>query len=683
MKQTFFLYQLLIVFALVISSCNSNNENKTVKHFSDNVLNELIATASRQQSRTNAVHRLDSITATFPFTSAVDKYDYYNSKRQLIELIHTTDRSYDTAISYIDSMIAVIEDNRLEKDLDQEYANCFSIRGEYYIRIRRYDKAISDIEFCRQLNAQAGDSCLMAENTKALGSIAIKQSDFPKAANLLVEALSLAKACKYDEQQFRRMQRYLDDLGYIYGSQRKYDSALMYHLAAIKFIEENKHLMASDTLFPYTALENIYQNIGIEYGKQNKLPESETYLKKAMQIDAMNLHDSLHLAEAQYWLGSFYLQSGRNDEAKEMAQKASLQMANFAPGFRARLLQLKIGIAKEKNQLKEEAAYRTQYSALTDSINSATNEILKKDPFLQYEQIDKKYQVALLKKDYRNQKNKTQSATVIGILLTLLAALFLFFLWRLRTVVKKRAVLYEMLKKTMDEKEVAEKQLREKELISQEISMQMEFNDAIVQDRAKISDDMHDELCSSLAALKFYVEGIKMSEAGMEEEKALDIISNEVSSIYQSARSYMHNLKTNNRDVAFSLTDFLHEIQQKFTEKGLMKVVLNQDEESIKRSLTVVQHHELYHIIKESISNVIKHANATELSISILFNAGRCEFRVADNGKGYEPENVVFGIGLNSITRRARSLDGDIDISSSPSGTIIQGYFYLQHKHVG
>ena len=276
-----------------------------------------------------------------------------------------------------------------------------------------------------------------------------------------------------------------------------------------------------------------------------------------------------------------------------------------------------------------------------------------------------------------DQETKTRAAVTIGILLALLLLIFLYFLWKLRALISKRLLLYTALQKTMAEKEVAETLLREKELLSQAISMQMEFDDAIVQQRARISDDMHDEICSSLAALKFYTEAIATGAAGTRQEQSFSAITTEVNTIYESARRYMHNLKTNNWESAFSLTGFLKEIQQKFTEKKLMKTNLSLDEGLVKTRLNKMQHDELYHIIKECIANAIRHADASELSINISFPANSCTFSVADNGKGYVEAKVVNGIGLESILKRIKNINGEISINSSPQGTTINGHFDL------
>lgn len=320
-----------------------------------------------------------------------------------------------------------------------------------------------------------------------------------------------------------------------------------------------------------------------------------------------------------------------------------------------------------------------------DSVIYLIDSLYKTNPLTGPEQFDKKYEIELLKKDNRNQQNKTRSAIIIGMLLTLLALISHYLLWRLRSVMKKRSRVYKRLvasekelKETMLQKETAEKALRENELLAQEMRLQMEFNDAIIRQRSQISDDMHDELSNSLAALKFYVEDEKNKSVGTTAEKSLAAIAEEVDTLYLNARTYMHNLKTNNWETRLSLTGFLKELQQKFSEKGLMTIHLKIDEEKIKSSLSASQHDQLYHICSEAITNIIKHARASNISIQIVFKGENCYFSIADNGAGFS-ENGKGGLGLNSIKKRALSLGGIINFESGKAGTLIKGEFTLSN----
>lgn len=671
-----FLSYLLFVY-LLSTACNDPARTNSLKHYQEEMIQDFKKICVEEKQRDTGIFLIDSLYKTFPYISVADKYRYYDFRRELFELVRYDDYSYDTAITYLDSMIALIEGNKVEKIMMREYVNAFNKRSDYYIRRQRFELAIFDLNRCRQLNLSLGDSCLVAENTRALSLIAIKQSDFALAANLLKEALKQTNYCKNDQDQFVRTQRYLDDLGYVYSSARKHDSSLLYHFAAVKYIEENRKLYTSDTLFPYVALQNIYANMAVSYAQLENFNEAELYIKKALAILTNITKDTLEAAATQLVYAQVLYRNGKLYEAETIINKAMPLLDKFNLFFKADLLLVKAEIANGKKLYKEEAKYQKWLRLVKDTIAEERIGLLQKNPFTEYERLDKKYQVELLKKDNLNQRNKTSAVVAIVVLLSLLAIISLFFLLRLRTVMRKRSVLYKQLQTTMNEKEVTEKRLRDIELIAQEMRLQTEFNEAIVQQRRQISDDMHDELSSSLAALKFYVEDISRKYVGTGAEQSLQDIKAEVGIIYENSRKYMHGLRTGNWETQFSIIEFVHEVQQKFSEKGLMKVRLDVDAENIRAKLSTKQHDQLYHIIKEAISNIIKHAGATEFILSIRFVNEQCVFSISDNGKGFGKENAGYGIGIQSMQNRINELKGTIAFTSKAEGHSVSGSFPL------
>jgi two-component system NarL family sensor kinase len=81
----------------------------------------------------------------------------------------------------------------------------------------------------------------------------------------------------------------------------------------------------------------------------------------------------------------------------------------------------------------------------------------------------------------------------------------------------------------------------------------------------------------------------------------------------------------------------------------------------------------LYRIAQEGLSNIIRHADATRVSLSLEEIAGRIVLRIEDNGKGFatgRPE--AGGIGLRAIRDQVRNLDGDLRIRSGEDGTKLE-----------
>jgi signal transduction histidine kinase len=91
----------------------------------------------------------------------------------------------------------------------------------------------------------------------------------------------------------------------------------------------------------------------------------------------------------------------------------------------------------------------------------------------------------------------------------------------------------------------------------------------------------------------------------------------------------------------------------------------------------------VYRIIQECISNVIKHADATKLDISLIQENDFLHGTIEDNGIGFDSEKgtPVSGLGFENIRTRILFLKGELDISSQPGkGTLIA--FHIPIKRI-
>ncbi len=83
----------------------------------------------------------------------------------------------------------------------------------------------------------------------------------------------------------------------------------------------------------------------------------------------------------------------------------------------------------------------------------------------------------------------------------------------------------------------------------------------------------------------------------------------------------------------------------------------------------------LYRIAQEALRNVVRHAAATTVRVSLDGAAGRVELRVADDGRGFDPAEGGWrdGLGVQSMTERARLVGGAATVESRPGGgTVVQ-----------
>ena len=80
-----------------------------------------------------------------------------------------------------------------------------------------------------------------------------------------------------------------------------------------------------------------------------------------------------------------------------------------------------------------------------------------------------------------------------------------------------------------------------------------------------------------------------------------------------------------------------------------------------------------YRIVQEALTNVVKHAQASRVDVSLQLADGALEIEVSDNGRGIEAADNGSGFGLIGMRERVDLLDGELSMRrGEPSGTVIR-----------
>lgn len=93
----------------------------------------------------------------------------------------------------------------------------------------------------------------------------------------------------------------------------------------------------------------------------------------------------------------------------------------------------------------------------------------------------------------------------------------------------------------------------------------------------------------------------------------------------------------------------------------------------------------LFRIAQEALTNIIKHAEATEIKIRLHYNSNGITLIIEDNGKGFKSTEINFGTGLSNMKKRAGTLNGKLTTHSTPhtcTQIIIEIPLYENNNHV-
>jgi signal transduction histidine kinase len=102
-----------------------------------------------------------------------------------------------------------------------------------------------------------------------------------------------------------------------------------------------------------------------------------------------------------------------------------------------------------------------------------------------------------------------------------------------------------------------------------------------------------------------------------------------------------------------------------------IEAIIKADSEINSRQLTKEEKRNLFLICKEAINNSIKYSGATQIDVAITASGKKILIIVADNGKGFNVDEVKKGYGLKNMQYRAGQIKFHVTLTSSAAGTQI------------
>lgn len=163
----------------------------------------------------------------------------------------------------------------------------------------------------------------------------------------------------------------------------------------------------------------------------------------------------------------------------------------------------------------------------------------------------------------------------------------------------------------------------------------------ILAERNRISGSLHNSIGHTLSAGILQVNALKYISNQQEVKNSLNILQNSLENGMTEIRECLHNMHND----SFNLQTGLEELVEN-TKK--IKIQLTYKVDSIPYELK----YDIFSIVKESLSNTIKHSGASELNLSVLEHLGFYSLIIKDNGRGFSGKqirNLNYGIGLKVI----------------------------------
>jgi signal transduction histidine kinase len=430
-------------------------------------------------------------------------------------------------------------------------------------------------------------------------------------------------------------------MGILYAENQQLDSAERFFLLSTKVREE---------LGDHSSIVWNYNNLGGLYVLMGKTDKAIFYLEKAFKAfkETENYIGQGAIANN---LGELYAKIGNDKKAMEYYRLArGLYNISKDDDNLENLYSNLSNFYDAKGDFKTAYQYSDSLIVLKDTLHGRRldEEIASLQTKFDFEKknllIQNQKDEIIIKEEENELKNTIIVAiSVVSILLVLLGILF-----------------YQRYK------------LKQQEILKNELIKQQELRSkAIVQaeenERIRIARELHDGIGQQLSAAKLNLDALKSvvkaerPEEGTLFKNVLDLMDDSIKEVRQVSHNMMPNtlLKSG---LASAVREFINRIS------GAGAIKINLEIVGLNERLEAMMEQILFRVLQEIVSNIIKHAHATEVTIQLIRQEQELTLMVEDNGVGFNVDDKLKseggGIGLKNLQSRIEFLNGQIFFDS-------------------
>ncbi len=211
----------------------------------------------------------------------------------------------------------------------------------------------------------------------------------------------------------------------------------------------------------------------------------------------------------------------------------------------------------------------------------------------------------------------------------------------------------------------------------------LERQRAIERERARIAQDIHDNLGASLTRISL------LSQSAHSELENPARAATQLDRIYDTARELTRAMDeivwavNPQHDTLDSLANYLGKFAQDFLGPLQIRCRLDVPVELPHWPVTAEMRHNLFLAFKEALHNVVKHAGASEVTLALSLDPTAFTFVIRDNGRGFLPNDVArdtksegrisSGNGLVNMRGRLEKMNGALEVEGAPrAGTTVR-----------
>jgi signal transduction histidine kinase len=186
---------------------------------------------------------------------------------------------------------------------------------------------------------------------------------------------------------------------------------------------------------------------------------------------------------------------------------------------------------------------------------------------------------------------------------------------------------------------------------------------ALFEERERIGMELHDGIIQSLYAIGMHLDLMRLSGKASLDEMGQTISS--LNTVIEDIRRYIMNLQTNDHRQK-TIYERLRDTISRLHIPQSLQVEIEAPHD--KPLFTPATFEAICQMVNEAVSNAVRHANASEIRILTEQSDNLFRITVADNGKGFNLDELAThtGLGLRNIQQRAALHGGRVDIQTHP-----------------
>ena len=575
----------------------------------------------------------------------------------------------EIAVTYYLKALKLEEENKDLKSIGSIQNNLGRIMND----TKNYPEALKYYNQSLQTSTTIGDIRLMGITQLNLCNIYAVQLNYKKARALLQDALVNFKKVNFK----RGIQICINNLGAINLREGNYDTAIVYLKNSLVIAKENQTQLG---------VPLVQQNIGYGYMKLNQYNEALKWYKDAETTadkygDVPFTYGEIynHRSMLDSLMGNFesaliYRSKFMVITEKIAGESVIKQVNELKTKYDVEKKELLISLLNKTDSIKS-LAITNQQVAINKNLYDIANQKLaladaglqmaddslqlsiKNETILQnrLDSIQKEERIQDLNKQKRIQQlegNRKNIAIVALSVFTVLVLLLGYSFYKRRTLQQQANA--------------------QAALAKQQQQATIEIINAEEKERKRIAEDLHDGVGQLMTAAWLNLQALN-SQMPPDNSQQYQLINKTLLLVDESCkevRQVSHNMMPNallRKGLVNAVKEFIGQINT-----GKLSINLQMDE--LQKALPSHVETVLYRVIQESVNNVIKHAQASQLDISINQDEGGVDVMIEDNGKGFNAAitRETDGIGLQNIRSRILYLKGTVTWdSSADNGTLV------------